>query len=436
MLIKPFIPDISEDDDTQVLRFNTSKGSLNNIRNSLYVKQVNGVQGHEIYDIILVSDMIRHFNSIFDYLNSFGLNFSDLRGIVIEIENGMNVFGKIIHIFTGVYRGNSDLPLKEKLANISLYPNISYSIGTTDVLSFPASKVLFMKHGSRTISDVMYYHKYVSDLGNAINAMPTISTDVSKMNEVIDIIAKQGSCIDITEPKYPDIQPYRVGKEYPRCLEIKSVYKCNELLQSLCNLTAYVIDGKSLIKEEAENEIRNNRLRRALMANDNDSDPYNYQKIVDLRMLARNIAVDYTKISICSMIEKTEIVFDSTIKDPIIKKITVPFNPLPKTLVGKLLSVIQNECVSLISAHIKNKVRILSVIPNHFRIYIYDTPYEIIVKVTDFDNHLSESVRMNKSETIHDYLIEGMHYANDDRIIIHRNTELLVDTNNLEKNKS
>ena len=91
------------------------------------------------------------------------------------------------------------------------------------------------------------------------------------------------------------------------------------------------------------------------MASDNDSDPYNYQKIVDLRMLARNIAVDYTKISICSMIEKTEIVFDSTIKDPIIKKITVPFNPLPKTLVGKLLSVIQNECVSLISAHIKNK---------------------------------------------------------------------------------
>ena len=115
MLIKPFTPDISVDDDTQVLRFNTSKGSLNNIRNSLYVKQVNGVQGHEIYDIILVSDMIRHFNSIYDYLNSFGLNFSDLRGIVIEVENGMNMFGKIIHIFTGVYRGNPDLPLKEKL---------------------------------------------------------------------------------------------------------------------------------------------------------------------------------------------------------------------------------------------------------------------------------------------------------------------------------
>ena len=38
MLIKPFTPDISVDDDTQVLRFNTSKGSLNNIRNSLYVK--------------------------------------------------------------------------------------------------------------------------------------------------------------------------------------------------------------------------------------------------------------------------------------------------------------------------------------------------------------------------------------------------------------
>lgn len=430
MLIKPFIPDISEDDDTQVLRFNTSKGSLNNIRNSLYVKQVNGVQGHEIYDIILVSDMIKHFNSVFDYLNSFGLNFSDLRRIVIEIENGMNVFGKIIHIFTGVYRGNSDLPLKEKLANISLYPNISYSIGTTDVLSSSVSKVLFMKHGSRTISDVTYYPKY------STSVIPTISTDMSKLNEVINIVAKQGSCIDITDPKYPDIQPYRVGKEYPRCLEIKSVYKCNELLQSLCNLTAYVIDGKSLIKEEIENEIRNNKLRRALMTSDGDSDPYNYQKIVDLRMLARNIAVDYTKISICSMIEKTEIVFDSTIKDPIIKKITVPFNPLPKTLVGKLLSVIQNECVSLISAHIKNKVRILSVIPNHFRIYIYDTPYEIIVKVTDFDNHLSESVRMNKSETIHDYLIEGMHYANDDRIVIHRNTELLVDANNLEKNKS
>jgi len=441
MLIKPFKYEGSIDgDDIQTIRFNTSKGSLNNVRSSIYVKQVldseSGLMGgQEAHDVVLVSDMIKHYKTLDDYFKDFNLSVDDfsmttnLRGDLLN-GNGINVFGKIVHVFNGIYRGDPEANIKDKLSRMILYPFISYSIGTDDAFCIPVSKVLYVKHGTRTISNVAYYHQNTL---NFMNNVPSVSANAAEFEKVITHISMQGAYIDITDPKFPDIHPYNSG-EYPRCLEIKSQYTGNELISSLINLTTYFVNNAdSLNQEEMENEARNARLRRTLMgATLDDADNpemMTIEHIMVLRTMARNIAVDYTKVSICSMIENAKVIYDSTdpTKAPKITGLRIPFDKVPKLMMGKLIGTLMSDYTDLLKASIKESARHFSYIANHFRISLYDTPYDILVKITDFDHNLSESVRLNKSEAIRDYLIEGIHQANTNKVEIHRNLELLAD---------
>lgn len=435
MLIKPFKPDIDYDNDECVLKFNTSKGSLNNVRSSLYVKMISGTDGyigHEVYDVILVSDMIKHYKTHIDWMKDFNLTLEnfELNSLLRSIDgNGMNVFGKIVHVFNGVYKGDPSANIKDKLANMILYPSISYSIGSDDGSIMPISKVLYIKHGSRTLSNVVYYHKQ-HILNYMDNEVPDISVNKADINALLDKITSQGAYIDITDPRYPDIHPYRNGQEYPRCLEIKLSYTGNELISALTNLSAYFVNSEdSLRLEEQESELRNMNLRRAMMSMDIDSNEYERtSRIIEMRMMARNIAVDYTKVSVCSMLENAKIIYDSLDpnKVPQIIGIRIPFDKYPSILMRKMILALMSEYNSIIGDVIKTNARNLNIMPKHYRISLNDTPYDILVKITDFDHQISESIRMNKSEALHDYLIEGIHKSNENKMVIHRNTALLM----------
>lgn len=437
MLIKPFFSDPYEGgEDLQVLKFNTAKGNLNNVRNTMYIKAAgektsNSVIGNEeVFDVILVSDMIKAFD-IKNYANAFNAAFLLEWYDCCNIYD-LNVYGKIVHYFNGIYRGDPTADMKTKLANMSLYPNISYSTFKKDNMVEPVSKVLYMKHGMRILSNVCYTHKSAASayeydyqryqqLDNC-GYPKAIKIPLNALNGVIEDLVRLNAFMDITDPKYPDIQPYTTGT-YPRCLEIKSMYTGSELTSELQNLTVNIVT-----LHHDEEEERNRRIRMELMGIDAGSAmPDTLMRKIDLRMAARNIAVDFTKVSICAMFENAEIVLDNRSPDVSINKLRVPFSKLPTYLMLSMMSVFNSDVVDIVAPAVEKTLENPS---EHVKVYIWDTPFEIIVKITNFDLKMTETVRLDKSEAIHTYLIEGLHNPNEEKFEIHRNVELLENSNN------
>lgn len=93
------------------------------------------------------------------------------------------------------------------------------------------------------------------------------------------------------------------------------------------------------------------------------------------------------------------------------------------------LNMIQSEFKSLCDDIFKKYGTLLY---KHIRISLFDSPYEILIKFTDFDdlnqckNICSETFRLNKSEAILDYVNEGLHTAkNNNSTIMNTNIQLL-----------
>lgn len=428
MLIKPHYSDeyINNDEDPQVLKFNTSKGHLKENRNTLYVKLVSNEIGQEIYDIILVSDMIKKYRNFEDLFTSFNFKMNESFNTGdLDYNKPAGMFAKIVHVFNGVYRGDHTLNIKQKLHKMSLYPIMSYSIGMEDVIYMPISKVLYIKHGTRTLSNVTYKHLVFPS-----GTYPEYSGSQKGFVNMLDDLVDYGCYIDITDPKYPDLHPYKVGVEYPRCLEIRSMYTGNEILSSLLNLTCYIVnDSEELRRKEYENEQRNSQLRRLMMSEDiGNANVFEMSEIkehVGLRIMARNIAVDFAKVSVCSMLENVKIIYDS-LKGIMIDNVRVPFEPIPTVMMAHMVGTLQSEFTSMVKEAIRDALKNESVCSEHVRISVYDTPYETVVQVTNFETNRSEVLRMNKSEILHDYLIEGIHHKEEDKVVIHRNMDLLT----------
>ena len=437
MLIKPpFIkcPDLINDEDNSILRFNVIKGEVSQVRNSVYIRKLEiDTVGNEIYDVVLVSDMLKRFK-LYDYYDKFVWVKERQRNpsLMYELDDMyVNVFCRLTHIFNGVYRDNPALDFKDKLGKICLYPSISCSIGKPDYAD-TKDKALYIKHGTGTVSSVIYDHntyegeRIICHAENIQKAFKELE-DISHLDNNV--------FIDIPDPKYPDMQPYAVGEEYPRCLEFKSHYYMKEILSSLTDVSVNVVSDYA--NDVTMMERRNAMLRKKLMCEDADSDISAFNAVITLRMLARNIAVDFTEISICSAFDKLELMYDScdTTNPSVIKNITIPFDKFPgaymMNTLNKAVYTFKNICLSNLRPLIQDGIGL-----DHIRVSICDTQYETLVKVTDFTrNNITESVRLNKSECVHDYLLEGLYHNSSGNIVRTYPTDRL--TNNVsETNKN
>ena len=434
MLIKPFkILDpeaIKDSENLRVLQFNTAKGVLNHVRNSIYVKSSEGsTPGHELFDVILVSDLIKQFD-VLDYIEKYRPHLKD-RAFMYDFmadNHKLSVFCKIVHTFNGVYRGDPEASFDDKLKNIYLYPSISYSIGKTDLFYEIDHRVLYMKHGSRTLSSVTYDISFNREELN----LPACYDREDFAKAIYEKHLEGKNYIDIPDPRYPDMHPYQVGENYPRCLEIPSKFIMKDLLRDLINASVYIVDEnkKDILELERLQEKRNEEIRRRMMSMDSDIANINYDPFelsLNMRVMARNIAVDFTKISICGMMESVELIYDFTTDQVQINKVRIPFDKVPTMFMQTTLAIITKEFRTLCKSNLKALTSL--VVPNsthRFRISVYDSSYEIIVKVSDLANKVSESIRLNKTETLHDYLIEGIHTADENKIVQNYNIRLLA----------
>lgn len=449
MLIKPFNKLSETNDSSEVL--NASEGTLTQLKNTIYLSRVDDEDnrifpGKEVYDVILVSEMIKRLNSTYD--------FSDFNELYKFITTGQkedtpaNYFCKITHIFNGVHNGykSSDNPV-EKLKDLILYPNISISIGERENKVIPQSKVMFCKHGSKILSSVYYTHKSMNKLAD-LNIMnrEEVLNNKELLNNVLSRANLVGSYFDITDPLSPNVIPYKQNT-YSRVTDIRSSYRGKELLSSLINLQIKNIDTSKIREYEREKEIRNINLRKELMSLDTDVDNDVFVDTLQMRLIARNIAIDFVKISICSMMESIEIIYDTKYTDKAgIKNIGFPFNKVSKLFLVSKMSLIVEDFNEICDKYIIKQNLMLTTGCDHFRVTLSDNAYEIIVKITAFyDNTLnmlgpklarknvyvskltkSETFRLNKSEAIHDYLIEGIHNGNSDMMMKNSNMLLLT----------
>lgn len=450
MLIKPFhkIIDDGGGETSEVL--NSSEGTLTQMKNTIYLIRSDEENDRvfpnkEVYDVILVSEMIKRLDSIYD--------FADFNELYTYMTTGnresvpANYFCKVVHIFNGVFNGfrSSDNPV-EKLKGLILYPNISFSIGERENKVIPQSKVMFCKHGSKVLSSVYYTHKSMNKLADMnimnreeiLNKKELLTNILSRANLI-------GTYFDITDPSYPNVIPYKQGT-YSKVADMKNLYKGKELLSNLINLQIKNIDTSKIRAYEKEKEIRNINLRKELMSLDVDDNQYgSCMDSLQMRMIARNIAIDFVKVSICSMMESVEIIYDTKYTDESgIKNIGFPFNKVSKLFLVSKMSLIVEDFNEICDKHILDNLTQFIAGGGHFRVTLSDNAYEIIVKVTQFNDFSdykiknssnkfyvsnltkSETFRLNKSEAIHDYLIEGIHNSNTNMMMKNSNMLLLT----------
>lgn len=445
MLIKPFSKINDKESSPEIL--NASSGTLTQMKNTIYLIKSNEYDdrvfpGKEIYDVVLVTEMIKKLKDVHDFADFNSLYQYITTGNAPQDHEYANYFCKITHIFNGVYTdGNSSDSIIDKFKNMNLYPNISFSIGERENKVIPQSKVLFAKYGTKLLSSVYYTHKAMNKLADMnimgreelLNKKEILSNIVSRANLI-------GSYFDITDPVYPNVIPYKENT-YSKVSDIKSVYSGKELISNLLNLEIKNIDTSEIRQYEKDREVRNINLRKELMNLDTDGSSDIYMDSLQLRLAARNIAIDFVKISICSMMESIEIIYDTKYDaESGIKNIGFPFNKVSKQFLVSKMFLIVNDFYDICDKYLNSKS---SIIPysNHYRVSLYDNSYEIVVKITMFSDNdsilktksqklyvsnftKSETFRLNKSEAIHDYLIEGIHNSNSN--ITMKNTNMLL----------
>ena len=460
MLIKPFHKIIDDDNDigtSEVL--NSSEGILKQMKNTIYLIRSDNADnsifpGKEVYDVILVSEMIKKLNNIYDFAD-----FNELYNYMttgVKNDGPANYFCKVVHIFNGVCNGISprDNPA-DKLKDLILYPNISFSIGERENKVIPQSKVMFVKHGSKILSSVYYTHRSMNKLADLnIMGREEVLNRKELLTHILSRAGLVGPYFDITDPMFPNAIPYKQGS-YSKASDIKRLYRGRDLLSSLINLQIKSIDTSKIQAYEREKEIRNINLRKELMSLDSDNENSIFLDTLQMRLTARNIAIDFVKISICSMMESIEIIYDTgRLDDEIvsekpngsgIKNIGFPFNKVSKVFLVSKMSLIVEDFNEICEKHLLTRTFMCSGY-THFRITLSDNAYETVVKITAFfdksdvskimkSNQFntlnltkSETFRLNKSEAIHDYLIEGIHNSNENMMT--KNSNMLLLTTN------
>lgn len=397
-----------------VLHFNTTAGSVKDIRNEIYLKKISSSYDtnnlNDLYDVILISEILKRIS-----------NSEDM------------IYCKIVHHFNGISRMSKDKDnLLERFKSLCLFPNISYSCG---VLDSPiryrnltrSMKVRFYKHGTRTINDVEYMDKLTIAIEREFNNDNTFER--AKNNNLDD----NSKYFDITDPLHPEAHVYIVG-DYSRCLEMKDKYSGKELL-SLFNLTIKEIDVSPELEDMYENK-RSADLRAKLMnydqTNINDAVIDDLSLAIGMRMSLRNILVDFMRISICYLMDGLELIYCydpiSGLEDSGYKKVTIPVDKMTKLFNENLFMILRNftDLCNKSTYDLKETMLHPSMHYN-IRIYLCDKPFELIGKMTIFVGEKilsSETLRMLKTEALHDYMVEGAHTSNGMNIV--RNIDRLL----------
>lgn len=432
MLILPRkIIDTSVDENFEsnynILRFNETRGSIKDCRSEIYLRKINAInfntdsidmtEVNDMYDVILISQIIKKLSGI-----------------------NAHAFCKIVHHFNGISKmTNNKSNLAERFKNMILFPNISYSVGEMDdncifvgnTNTFKISKALFIKHGTRTISNVEYCESMHLPFG--------IQLDEDNMKqacggEEMDNISKY---FDITDPQYPEAHFYEKGN-YSRCLEMKSKYTGSELMK-LDNLSLMEINVSPSVEEEYEDR-RSANIRRALMdSQDPEYDKFNLA--IMMRIMLRNMVVDFMKTSICGLMNTVELIYyhdiNANINQSTFKKVNMPVDKLTDMFYTNL-SIINRSFEYLCKTNTKDiinefvKINFGNLVKPELRIYLCDRPFELIAKISLYNNgkvYHTETIRMLKTEALHDYIIEGMH-NNSSGMTTVRSLDLLVNKEN------
>lgn len=402
--------------DYNVLHFNTTAGSVKDIRNEIYLKKISSSYDtnnlNDLYDVILISEILKRIS-----------NSEDM------------IYCKIVHHFNGISRMPKDKDnLLERFESLCLFPNISYSCGVLDSPNryrdiTRSMKVRFYKHGTRTINDVEYMDKanvaIEQDFGNDDNDL----LERAKNNN----LDNDSKYFDITDPLHPEAHVYNMG-DYSRCLEMRDKYSGKELL-SLLNLSIKEIDVSPELEDMYENK-RSADLRAKLMnydqTNINDAVVDDLSLAIGMRMSLRNILVDFMRISICYLMDGLELIYCydpiSNIEDSGYKKVTIPVDKMTQLFNENLFMILRNFTDLCNKSTYDLKETMLHPSMHYtIRIYLCDKPFELIGKMTIFVGEKilsSETLRMLKTEALHDYVIEGAHTSNGMNIV--RNIDRLL----------
>lgn len=430
MLIKPYAKPLGEEEDN----ISRSSGVMRQQRNTLYVKPIDGIDqyyGKKVYDVILVSEMIHNTkdpnlvrSGLYDYNSLYSDNPESYKN-----GQGINYFVKIVHCFNGVIEPSVDPSIynnTDYIKAMTLYHLASYSVGESEYHILPCTKASFYKSGSKLISTATYTYSYTKSLLEMNKPKVQIKSNAD-FERVLNKLNECGSYFIITDPRFPEAIPTMSGKT--TCNYYK--YSGSDIYNKLINLTVKEIDDKTLQREELQKEKYNEQLRKDLMAMDADFVDSVAMRRLSMRMVCRNIAVDYTKISICSMLEEVEIIYDNTDENLIaIKKVQMPFDKVPVIFTVTKLEIVKNEFLKLC----ENVASKPSYFGSHVRISLYDTQFEIVVKFTNFGissviaskNIISETFKLSKSEAINDYISEGIHQGNTQNALIQNNNMVLL----------
>lgn len=429
MLIKPYAKPLGDDEDN----IPKSQGIMRQQRNTIYIKPVTGIDqyyGKKVYDVILVSEMIHNTkdpifvkSGLYDYNSLYSDNPQSYKA-----GQGINYFVKIVHCFNGIIEPNVDLSIyndTDYIKAMTLYHLASYSVGESEYHFLPCTKASFYKSGSKLISTVVYTYSYTKSLLEINKPKIQIKNNLD-FERVLNKLGECGAFFQITDPRYPETIPVITGKTSLNYYK----YSGNDICSKLINLTIKEIDDNTLQREEIQKEKYNEQLRKDLMSMDADFVNSDAMNRLSIRLICRNIAVDYTKISICSMLEEVEIIYDTYDENlTAIKKIQMPFDKVPVVFTITKLEIVKNEFQKLCEKTIsKTKYSMLG---HHIRISLYDAPYEIVVKFTDFGNAskniISETFKLGKSEAIIDYISEGIHQGNASNALIQNSNTILLD---------
>lgn len=432
MLIKPYAKPL-EDEEDNIPR---TPGVMRQQRNTLYIKPVEGIDqyyGKKVYDVILVSEMIHNTKDpmivkagLYDYNALYSDNPPSYKN-----GQGINYFVKIVHCFNGVIEPNVDLSAysgTDYIKAMTLYHLASYSVGESEYHFLPCTKASFYKAGSKLISTAVYTYSYTRSLLEMNRPKVQIKNNMD-FERVLNKLNDCGTFFLITDPRYPEAVPVTSGKASVNYYK----YSGNDIYSKLINLTVKEIDDETLQREELQREMYNAQLRKDLMAMDADFVNSEAMNRLAIRMSCRNIAVDYTKISVCSMLEEVEIIYDNIDEDFIaVKKIQMPFDKVPVVFTITKLEIVKNEFQKLCEKAISGSNYAFG---HHVRISLYDSQHEIIVKYTDFGipskaipskNIISETFKLSKSEAILDYISEGIHQGNTSATLIQNNSTVLL----------
>ena len=459
MLITPWMT--NRDEEYKDKTFGIERVTpVRNDRNELTIQEIEGSDGSPfvLYNVSLVSELISDRVSIY--------------GEDTNIKTG--VFLKITHQFTGkVDKRIAGLDLSDKqqiFDHMILYPQISHVSSLIDDsgVGLPivgTAEFTPEEEYSQLKCELNYINAAMSNIGctfwrygenesnfvrmtirpnnNLPNTLLNVHSPVYSHSAAlalqalgsgqthndtngIDEAAALTVFFDIPDPRYPSISVYNPGN-IPKAIQFKSQFTASEIKSSIRDLDIKWCEVNFAFNQDEYNA----NLRRAMMAlpGENASAYDEWVDLIGIRMLARNIAIDYNKIALLNMVEESIVIcsvaFNSNQSNPKIllnvKKLVNPFKQQLYLLKNRFNISMQTLEYIILEAlkHNERVARYLTagIQSVQFRITIHDCAYETIVKITDLQINKNSPLHsitfsISKAESTKDYVLEYLSRAN------------------------